>query len=102
MNWRRDCIVSRAMRTLLENRQYGFCVLIFTSIILFYYTLWVIVLPFVDEDYLPHVARFFPPIHLAFAIPLGLGTFVGVLLFSRAFYLVSQDRREEQDRLKIN
>jgi len=88
------------MRTLLENRQYGFCVLILTSIFLFYYTLWVIILPFVDEDYLPHVARYFPPIHLAFAIPLGLGSFLSVLLFSRAFYLVCQDRREEQKKLK--
>jgi len=47
----------KEMRTLLENRQYGFCVLIFTSILLFYYSLWVIVMPFVDEDYLPYIAR---------------------------------------------
>ena len=40
--------------------------------------------------------RFFPPIHLAFAIPLGFGSFAAVLLFSRAFYLVCQDRRQEE------
>jgi len=88
------------MFILQNNRDFAYCVLGFTSVILIYYTMWVILLPFVEEDYLPAVARFFPPIHLAFCIPVGIGTFISLLLLSRAFYLVRQDRREEVQRLK--
>jgi len=84
----------------MENRQYGICMLTFTAIILIYYTLWVIVLPFVDEEYLPFISRFFPTVYLAFAIPLGFGTCVSLALFSRAYFLVLQDRREELERSK--
>ena len=42
--------------------------------------------------------RLFPPIHLAFVIPLGLGCLLSLLLFCKTFYLVSQDRIHETAR----
>jgi len=90
------------MISISNNKNFALCVLVLTAAVLLYYSLWVLGLPFVNEQYLPSVERLFPAIHLAFVIPMGLGCFVSLLLFSRAFYLVSQDRREEQERLKQN
>jgi len=82
--------------TIRNNRHYAILVLSVTAVFLLYYSLWVLGLPFVDEDYLPAVSWLFPAIHLAFVVPLGLGTAVFVTLFCRVLYLVTEDRRQEQ------
>jgi len=85
------------MRTFLENRLFGLATLIFISVFLFYYTIWVIVLPFVSEPYKSLVSRFFPPVSVALAIPVAIGSFVSLLLLGRAFHLVCQDRKKEAE-----
>jgi len=88
------------MKTFLENRLFGLAALIFISVFLFYYTLWVIVLPFVSEPYQSMVSHYFPPVSLALAIPVGMGSFVSLLLLGRAFHLVCQDRVREKEMLE--
>lgn len=85
------------MKTFLENRHFGLATLIFISVFLFYYTIWVIVLPFVSEPYESLVSRFFPPVSVALAIPVAIGSFVSLLLLGRAFHLVCQDRKKEAE-----
>lgn len=85
------------MKTFLENRLFGLATLIFISVFLFYYTLWVIVLPFVSEPYQSIVSQYFPPVSLALAIPAAMGSFVSLLLLGRAFHLVCQDRAREKE-----
>ena len=65
------------------------------------------------NDFPSHCSRLFPAIHLAFVVPLGLGTAVFVtlfcryctalyctvlyhVLFFRVLYLVTEDRRQER------
>jgi len=81
--------------TIRNNRHYAILVLSVTAVCLLYYSLWVLGLPFVDEEYLPAVSWLFPAIHLAFVVPLGLGTAVFMALFCRVFYLVTEDKRQE-------
>jgi len=88
------------MRTFLENRLFGLASLIFISAFLFYYTIWVIVLPFVSEPYQSLVSAYFPPVSLALAIPVAIGSFASLLLLGRAFHLVCQDRRREAEFLE--
>ena len=42
--------------TIRNNRHYAILVLSVTAVFLLYYSLWVLGLPFVDEDYLPAVS----------------------------------------------
>lgn len=84
------------MKTFLENRLFGLAALIVISVFLFYYTIWVIVLPFVSEPYQSMVSAYFPPVSLALAIPVAMGSFVSLLLLGRAFQLVCQDRERER------
>lgn len=86
------------MLSIQNNQHYALCILSVAAAVILYYSIWVLGLPFVNEQYLPSVERLFPAIHLAFVIPMGLGCFVSLLLFSRAFFLVSQDRSEEYER----
>jgi len=88
------------MRLVSENRLYGLAALILTGIFLFYYTVWVIVLPFVSDPYRTIVSSFFPPVSLALAIPAGIGSFLSILLLSRAWVLVCQDRQREKRELE--
>jgi len=83
----------------LENRDIGKLCLFLTSVAFVYYTLWVIVLPFVDEKYMDFISRFFPPLELALIIPAAIGSTVFVLLLTRAYHLVEVDRAREKDNL---
>lgn len=78
----------------MQNWLYGRVVLSVTLVLLSYYTLWVIALPFVDDDY-NFLVQFFPPVEVALGIPALLGTITFVGLFLRAYYLVVQDRKLE-------
>ena len=42
--------------TIRNNRHYAILVLSVTAVFLLYYSLWVLGLPFVDEEYLPFVS----------------------------------------------
>ena len=42
--------------TIRNNRHYAILVLSVTAVFLLYYSLWVLGLPFVDEEYLPAVS----------------------------------------------
>ena len=79
----------------IENSDLGKVILTLTGILFVYYTLWVIVLPFVDEEYLEIVSIYFPPLELALAIPAITGTSVFIVLLLRAYHLVCLDRRQE-------
>jgi len=83
------------MKFKVENRHYGLIILSLTLTFVLYYTVWVIVLPFVDEEYLPYISSFFPPLYLAFSLPLGIGFMITAFLFLRAYYLVIEDRKNE-------
>jgi len=84
------------MIAIKENHRYAIFVLSLSTLLLIYYSLWVLALPFVDKVYLPYISWFFPAIHLAFVIPVGIGCCVSLLLFLRAFYLVRADRIQER------
>lgn len=81
------------MKIWIENRDLGKLCLTLTGIAFFYYTLWVIVLPFVDEEYKAQISAYFPPLPLAFIIPSLIGTSVFVALLIRAYQLVLLDRK---------
>lgn len=80
----------------IENRDLGKILIAFTLIIFAYYTFWIIVLPFVDDEYKNQVAAYFPPVEIALFIPAATGTFVFAMLLARAYQLVLQDRASEQ------
>lgn len=75
---------------------FGLSALIVTSVALFYYTAWVIFLPFVSQPYRSIVSYYFPPVSLALAIPVLIGSFLSLLLLGRAWHLVCQDRERER------
>ncbi len=80
----------------IENRDIGRFWLIIASLGFFYYTLWVIGLPFVDEDYKATVSQFFPPLELALIIPSAIGSIVFIALVARAYHLVRLSRRADK------
>ena len=79
----------------VENSDLGKAILTLTGISFVYYTFWVIVLPFVDEEYLDSVSIYFPPLELALVIPAITGITVFIALLLRAYHLVCLDRRQE-------
>ena len=80
----------------IENCELGKVILTLTLVSFTYYTLWVIVLPFVDKEYLDSVSVYFPPLEFALAIPAFIGSFVFVVLLLRAYHLVKLDREQEK------
>lgn len=76
----------------IENRRFGQLSLFLAGLGLSYYTAWVILLPFVEPEYQPLVARYFPSPAVGLALPLGVGAFIFVLLLCRAAFLVREDR----------
>ena len=66
-----------------------------TGVLFAYYTVWVLVLPFVPEEFTLVKTRFFPPVELALGLPALLGTVVIVALFLRTWYLVREDRARD-------
>ncbi len=79
----------------LENSTLGRINLFLVAVLVAYYSLWVIGLPFVEPEYRDFAAAFFPPVELALAIPAALGSTVFLVLLARAYWLVRQDRNEE-------
>lgn len=69
----------------ISDHNRGKHILIFTSIIFFYYTLWIIGLPFIDDD---RLQSFFYPQHLALLIPAICGLcFVGGLVIFTLYHI---------------
>ena len=80
----------------IENQDLGKVLLFLTSVFFFYYTLWVLALPFVDEDYKEIVTAYFPPVELALGIPSAISTVLFLLLLLNAYRLVKFDRDQER------
>ena len=77
----------------MENRIKG-CINIGFSLLFFtYYTLWVIGLPFVDDEYAPIVHKLFPPVELALGIPCLVFGIVFLVLLVQAYLMVCRDRK---------
>ena len=87
----------------MDKFRFGQLSLLLAGLGLSYYTAWVILLPFVEPDYQPLVARFgiillaysyvlndryFPSPAVGLALPLTFGAFLFALLLCRAAYLV--------------
>lgn len=71
----------------ISDHDKGKQILIFTSIIFLYYTLWIIGLPFIDDD---RLQSFFYPQHLALLIPAICGLcFVGGLVIFTLYHIRS-------------
>lgn len=69
----------------ISDHNTGKRILILTSIIFFYYTLWIIGLPFIDDD---RLQSFFYPQHLALLIPAICGLcFVGGLVIFTLYHI---------------
>jgi len=79
----------------IESRRFGQLSLLLAGLGLSYYTAWVILLPFVEPDYQPLVARYFPSPAVGLALPLTFGASLFSLLLCRAAYLVREDRLME-------
>lgn len=63
----------------LDDATLGKLVLIIFGILYFYYTIWIYILPFADDE--DYIVLFFPPIKYALIIPALMGTlFVGTLI----------------------
>ena len=68
-----------------------------TAVFFAYYTVWVLALPFVPEEFAWVRTKFFPPVELALGFPAALGTAVTVALFLRTWYLVREDRAKDKN-----
>ena len=79
----------------IENRDLGKILIALTLVFFFYYTFWIIVLPFVDEEYKQQVAAFFPAVEIALFIPAATATLMFAMLWARAYQLVQADRTLE-------
>ncbi|XP_010719132.1 dolichol phosphate-mannose biosynthesis regulatory protein [Meleagris gallopavo] len=66
------------------DRAVGFGLVAFSLILFVYYTLWIIVLPFIDSDHSIH--RYFLPREYAVIIPMVAGLLL--LLFIGVFIMV--------------
>ncbi|XP_072488645.1 dolichol phosphate-mannose biosynthesis regulatory protein [Notamacropus eugenii] len=69
----------------------GFGLVVFSLVIFVYYTIWVIILPFIDSDHIIH--KYFLPRDYAIIIPLAAGLFL--LLFVGLFitYVMLKNRK---------
>ena len=77
----------------IENQLLGQLWLTLTGLLFLYYTLWVIGLPFVEEDYKEALASYFPPLELALGVPAFLGSTLFLSLLLRAYQLTLMDRQ---------
>ncbi|XP_036606755.1 dolichol phosphate-mannose biosynthesis regulatory protein [Trichosurus vulpecula] len=69
----------------------GFGLVVFSLVTFIYYTIWVIILPFIDSDHIIH--KYFLPREYAIIIPLVAGLFL--LLFVGLFitYVMLKNRK---------
>ncbi|KAK2587690.1 hypothetical protein KPH14_003807 [Odynerus spinipes] len=80
-----------------SDREKGKLILILTSIIFLYYTVWIIGSPFIDDD---RLQSFFYPQHLALLIPAICGLcFIGGLVI---FTLYHRDKKSKVLHKNIN
>jgi len=86
----------------ISSRTRGIAGLSIVGLFIGYYTLWIIGLPFVEEEYRPFVARFFPSVSVGLGLPASIGSFVLAFLFIKAYSLVLQDRALEKDRWEMH
>jgi len=66
------------------------------GIFFLYFTIWIIGVPFVEEQHLHHFNRLFAAVEIGLILPAAVGTFTSVFLFSKAIFLVRQDRLEDK------
>ncbi|KAK3611663.1 hypothetical protein CHS0354_012035 [Potamilus streckersoni] len=78
----------------VKDKVIGWCLVDLSSIIFIYYTIWVIILPFVDKEQRIHYL--FPDIVYAVAIPLMTG--VLGLLFIGSFIAITLLRSMPKDK----
>ena len=78
----------------MESRTVGIINLSLAGIFFLYFTIIVIVLPFVESE---EVKSYFPPVELMLGIPTLLGTVIILSLLARAYYLVRKDRWDEKN-----
>ena len=80
----------------MENRIKGYINIALTLLFFTYYTIWVIVLPFVDVAYASIVHKIFPPVEFALGIPcLTVGS-IFLILLGQAYYMVIKDRKVDK------
>ena len=77
----------------MENRTKGSIYIGISSLFFIYYTLWVIGLPFLDEEYAPLIHKYFPPVELALGIPCLVFGIIFIFIFAKAYILVCRDRK---------
>jgi len=77
----------------MENRIKGCINIGVSSLFFIYYTLWVIGLPFVDDEYAPIINKFFPPVELALGIPCLIFGMIFLVLLAQAYKMVCRDRK---------
>ena len=77
----------------METRIKGAIYIVFSLLFFIYYTLWVIGLPFLDEEYAPLIHKFFPPVELALGIPCLVFGILFAFLLGQAYLMVCRDRK---------
>ena len=77
----------------MENRIKGYINIGVSTLLFIYYTLWVIGLPFVDDEHAKLVNKFFPPVEFALGIPCLIFVSIFLVLLAQAYKLVCRDRK---------
>ena len=79
----------------MENQIKGYVNIGLSSIFFLYYTLWVIGLPFVDEEYAIVIHKLFPPVEYALGVPCVVFGLIFLILLVNAYILVCNDRKNK-------
>ena len=79
----------------MENKVKGVINIGLSSLFFLYYSLWVIGLPFVDEEYAAVIHKFFPPVEYALGIPCVVFGIIFMILLVKAYMLVCYDRKNK-------
>ena len=79
----------------METQIKGYVNIGISSIFFLYYTLWVIGLPFVDEEYAAVIHKFFPPVEYALGVPCVVFGLIFMFLLVQSYILVCDDRKNK-------
>ena len=79
----------------MENRIKGCINIGVSSLFFLYYSLWVIGLPFVDEEYAVVINKLFPPVEYTLGIPCVVFGLIFMILLAQAYVLVCNDRKNK-------
>ena len=79
----------------METQIKGYVNIGISSIFFLYYTLWVIGLPFVDEEYAAVIHKFFPPVEYALGVPCVVFGLIFMVLLVQSYILVCDDRKNK-------